>query len=132
MEQSSGRSLIKWLELTVSGRWKKLGAKMTVHPVSVGEGQQCFAMALDQRWLCGSDGALTFFDSMTAATRFLQLLNVDNYVEGEGCGRDTSWRDAFQCFQLDAKGLRTCDKCRIGGDSRAQAMREFARCEERW
>lgn len=132
MSRSCDRPLMKWLELSVSGSWKKNDATMTVHPVSTGEHQQCFALALDRRWLCGSDGALTFFDSKAAATRFLELLNVEDYVEGEGCERMALGADPFQCFQYGAKGLKSCDKCARGDESRSAAVREFARWEERW
>lgn len=132
MEHGNKRSVIKWTELSVSERWKKAGAKMAVHPVSIGEGRQCFALALDQRWLCGSDGALTFFDSRGAATRFLQLLNVEGYVDGEGGHCGASRRDPLQCFQLGTTGLKTCDQCRIGDESRVRALHDFAPCEECW
>lgn len=132
MNISNGKPLIKWLELSVSGAWKKGGATMTVHPVNVGRDRQCYALALGQRWVCGSDGALTFFDSVTAAGRFLELLNVDDYAQGDGCDGASLARDPCQCFQFGGKGLRTCDKCRIGDESRAQAIREFARWEECW
>jgi len=105
---------------------------MKVLPVVTGEDQQCYALALDQRWLCGSDGALTFFDSKAAATRFLELMNVDKYVEGEGSEPVALGSDPFQCFQYGAKGLKSCDKCMRGDESRSAAVREFARWEERW
>lgn len=132
MSRTCDKPLMKWLELSVSACWKKNDATLTVHPVSMGENQQCFALTLDQRWLCGSDGALTFFDSKAAATRFLELLNVNDYVEGDdGVGLEFGV-DPFQCFQYGAKGLKSCDKCARGDESRSAAVREFARWEERW
>lgn len=132
MSRTCDKPLMKWLELSVSACWKKHDATMTVHPVRTGENQQCFALALGRRWLCGSDGALTFFDSKAAATRFLELLNIRDYVEGEGGAGLEFAADPFQCFQYGARGLKSCDKCARGDESRSAAVREFARWEECW
>jgi hypothetical protein len=121
---------IKWLELAVSSRWRDSLA--AVHLLTLSEGSSCFGVTLDGRWLRSSDGALTCFDSMAAATRFLQLLNVNSVAVGDRPGCSAAGRNAFQCFHLDGHGLRMCAKCSAGDEARSAAAREYARWEDRW
>lgn len=132
IHRNKGKPVIKWLELAGATRAQKEGAVAAVHTIDLDERQPCFGVTLDQRWLCGSDGALTFFDSMAAASRFMRLLNVDRLANGGDSNCDVTRQDAFQCFQLGAEGISTCNKCRFGEDARSHSSREHARSEERW
>ncbi len=132
VHRNDEKPIVKWLELAISPRWQKEDVVAAVHPMQLGERQACFAVTLDQRWLCSSDGAPTFFDSLAAATRFLHLLNVDRLAMGGRCDCEASGQDPLQCFHLDAKGLTVCNECQAGDKARSQAARYDARSEERW
>jgi hypothetical protein len=132
VRRNGGKPIIKWLELAISPRWQEEGTVAAVHPMQVGERQPCFGITLDQRWLCSSDGALTIFDSMAAATRFLQLLNMDRLARGGRCDLEAPESNPFQCFHLDAKGLTVCRKCRAGDHARWLAAWDDTQWEERW
>lgn len=131
MRRHGDRGVVKWLELAVSQRWQEQEAVVAVHPIAVAERQPCFGVTLDQRWLCGSDGALTFFDSVEAATRFLHLLKIDRLAMGGRRDCDATESAAFQCLQLGAKGLTTCNKCGAGKTARTPMSRAQVRAEER-
>jgi hypothetical protein len=126
------KPIIKWLELAISPRWQEEGRVAAVHPMGVGERQPCFGITLDQRWLCSSDGALTIFDSMAAATRFLQLLKMDRLAMGGDCAFEAVESDPFQCFHLDANGLTVCRKCRAGDHAHWLAAWDETQLEEDW
>jgi hypothetical protein len=132
MRWNSDKPVIKWLELAISARWQEEGVVAAVHPMNLGEPQPCFGVTLDQRWLCSSDGALTIFHSMAAATRFLNLLNVDQLTVGRPCDGETPGPDPFQCFHLDAKGLTVCGKCPAGDHARWLSAWDDSQAEERW
>lgn len=109
MYANNGQSIIGWLELAVSSRWQ--GAIAAVHPIDLDQHQPCCGVTVDQRWLCGSDGALTLFDSISAATRFLNLLNVERIAKGGRRDCVIAEQKTLQCFQLGAKGITACNKC---------------------
>ena len=132
MLSHNDQSLIKWLELAVSPSWQDMGAVAMLRPIQIDERLPCFGVTLDQRWLCGSDGTLTFFDSVSTATRFLNLLHVDRIAVGESCDGMASRQMRFQCFQLCARGLKPCHKCQVGEAAYSRATVECARAEERW
>jgi len=124
MRTNSGEPAIGWLELTASSKWR--GAIASVHPINLDEHQLCYGVTVEQHWLCDSDGALTIFESMSAATRFLHLLNMDRIGKGGSRDRNELGHAAFQCFQLTARGLKACNKCRVGNRVCAQGHCEYA------
>jgi hypothetical protein len=126
------RPIVKWLELAISSRWQEEGAVASVHPMRVGERQPCYGITLDQRWLCSSDGALTVFDSMAAATRFLGLLNMDHLAVERRGESELPESDPCQCFHLDDKGLTVCRKCRAGDHPNWLAAWNESQLEEAW
>lgn len=133
MRRNSDVPTIKWLELAISPRWQEEDAvAATVHPIPAGGHQPCFGITLSQRWLCSSDGALTIFDSLAAASRFLQLLNIDRLATGGRRDFETLQSDPFQCFHLDAKGLTVCRQCRAGDHERWLAAWSDTHLEEAW
>lgn len=101
------KAVIGWLELAVSSK----EAIAAVRPMTWDEHQQCCGVTVGQRWLCGSDGTLTCFNTVSAATRFLNLLQVDRIAQGGRHDCNESERDAFQCFKLGARGILPCNKC---------------------
>lgn len=129
MSEAEDKRVVKWIDLALSSRRQDVVA--AVHPIALHENRPCVAVTLDQRWLCGSDGALTFFDSMSAATRFLSLLRVNRFAP-DGGDADIPGEVSYQCFQLDAQGITACSKCRIGFEAQSRSAREFAQQEERW
>lgn len=100
-------------------------AVAAVHPVTRGGRQPCFGVTLDQRTLCGSGGCLTLFDSMAAASRFLQSLNVHCLVLGAPFDGDVLAADAAQCFRLVPSGLAPCGKCLGRMDMQQPACANF-------
>ena len=116
--------ILGWLELAVLSR--RHDGIAVLHAVDRGNAQPCCGVTVDQRWLCGNDGAMTFFDSLASATRFLSLLNVPRIATGGS--RDSNWvgQDHFQCFQLGAKGFLPCTKHCVVETTRSNQSRQFA------
>jgi hypothetical protein len=102
---------ITWLELAVSAissRLHKVGATVVVHLMDIEGSQAWWGVTLGDRWLRGSNGALTVFDSLPAANLFLRLLKVDRFKIGEHCQRDAGlvWPD-HEVFTMGDK----CKRC---------------------
>lgn len=79
---------VSWLELAHSGvllSRQELGARVVVRLMDLQASQAWWGITLDDRWLRGSDGAVTIFDSLSAANRFLRLLKVSRFDIGEHC-----------------------------------------------
>jgi len=102
---------ITWLELAVSAissRLHKVGATVVVHLMDIEGSQAWWGVTMGDRWLRGSNGALTVFDSLPAANLFLRLLKVDRFKIGEHCQRDAGlvWQD-HEVFTMGDK----CKSC---------------------
>lgn len=108
------KQIITWLELAmsvVSPQWRKAEAEVVVRPVDMDQGVARWGITQEGRWLCGGDGLLTVFDSLAAASRFLDLLKVDRFTLGDPCDGD-AWvceQDDFQCFRLAQRRLAACN-----------------------
>jgi len=124
----------KWPELAAGPNGQDRPIRAAVFPVVVEDGKRCFAVSVDQRWLCGSRGELTFFDTIAAASRFLQLVRMPVHgLRFEPAQAPTvAETQAVQCFSLSRQGLTSCCRCRLGQHSRALEAREYARQDERW
>ena len=133
MHTNKDRTIVKWVDLAVLKGSHEGSGIAEVCPMEFDDRQRCFGVTLDHHWLCGSDGALTFFDSLLAASRFLRLLDVDHQAM-DGCNDcAVSDNQAFQCFQLGAQGgLTACNKCHIGDVCNSKSVREEARWDDRW
>jgi len=70
-----------WLELAGAHK-RPQGGKVRIHPV-VGPEGACYALTLDRRWLCGSDGSVTLFHGLGAVVRFLQVAQVADFEAGD-------------------------------------------------
>jgi len=101
----------------------------------IGElGEPCFAVTLDQRWLCGSQGEVAFFNSVAAASRFLQLLRVPVGGLAFGSPQTFDEREGWrrQCFRLSAHGLAACRQCAQGELACVREAQELQRQDDRW
>ena len=132
MNQQASASEIRWPEFLGAPLHERKRARAAICPIVTEEGGACFAVTLDQRWLCGSGGERTCFDSIAAAARFLQLMKVNGlYFEAP---RAAEARDpgGFQCFRLSSHGLTSCDRCRVGENACVREAQEYARQQDRW
>lgn len=126
---------ITWLELAmsaVSPRWQE-GAGVIVRPIDMGRSKPCFGITHGQRWLRGSDGALTVFDSLAAATLFLHLLKVERVTLGEPLDDAEEWeQETFNCCRLEGRRFEVCENQRCSpGMARVLVCRPHGRLEER-
>lgn len=112
MSKDSGKHFLTWMKSAIAPILHRGSREATVHPMSVPGGKPCFAVTIDQCWLCGDDGALTLFDSLAAAAHFLNLLNIEGFAHGEPSARGIELDEARQCFQLGRNGLTGCQECR--------------------
>lgn len=79
---------ISWLEMAQAGvslPCLELGKRVIVRLMDLQGSQAWWGVTLDDRWLRGSHGTVTIFDSLPAASRFLQLLKVNRFNIGEHC-----------------------------------------------
>ena len=134
MKSSAQDRELKWPELAGDCFRPPAAAKAAVLPIVGERGEPCFAVTVDQRWLCGSEGDLALFDSVAAASRFLQLVKVPIHrlLFGPAQVLDRYWGKRRQCYRLAGQGLASCSQCRIGEQSRAREVDEFARQDDCW
>lgn len=123
---------IKWPEFAVAPSRQRESARAVVIPMVVKRGGPCFAVTVDQRWLCGSEGELTFFSSMAAARRFLELMKVDGFSFGVAQAVAAQHCTRVQCYCLASQGLRACTRCSIGELAAARAVKEEALQQNYW
>ena len=97
-----------WLEVARVPQWQPQGAKVCIHPV-VGPKGECYALTLDSRWLCGTDGSVTLFHGLGAAVRFLQLAHVNDFEAGEPADLASCVATGVQCLGVrGGRNLRPC------------------------
>jgi hypothetical protein len=124
----------RWPEIAAGPARLQKAVRAAVFPVIVEQGERCFGVSIDQRWLRGSQGELTFFDTIAAASRFLQLvkLPVHGLVFAPPQTIELHRGHAVQCFSLSRQGLAGCCRCQLGQRNRAREAREYARQDECW
>jgi hypothetical protein len=71
---------IHWVTIAFSARREILGAVIHVVDSKADETRR-FGITVGQRWVVGTDGHQTTFDSPAAARRFLEQLGVDRVEE---------------------------------------------------
>ncbi len=104
----TSRDIATWLELFVAPEWRKSACKIRVHAVGGRDGN-CFAISMDDRWLCAAGGALTVFCGRESALHFLKLLRVDDFESGEPPQNGLRCEGNRCCLSADgAKGLTRC------------------------
>lgn len=114
-----------WLELALSAassRWPELSTRVVVRLLDLQGSQAWWGVTLDERWLRGGNGAITIFDSLPAADRFLRLLKVKCFNIGKHC-------DADPCVEGQAQEVYTlgdrCNHCQRGACEAALGQHIF-------
>jgi hypothetical protein len=85
-----------WLEMGAL-QWRPQGGTVRIHPV-VGPQGECYALTLDHRWLCGTNGSVTLFHGLGAAVRFLQLAQVNDFQPGDPTDLSARGAVGVQCL----------------------------------
>jgi hypothetical protein len=134
MKSQACASEVRWPDFAGTSSWQQHHVNAAICPVVIGEGQPCFAVTVDQRWLCGSEGERTFFNTMAAASRFLNLVKVPGhaFMFGPPQALKLRERESSQCFRLANQGLASCRDCWIGERSHALEAQEHARQDDCW
>jgi hypothetical protein len=97
-----------WLDMAGASQWRPRGAKVRIHPV-VGPKGECYALTLDRRWLCGTDGSVTLFHGLRAAVRFLQLARVNDFEAGDPADLAGGLAEGVQCLCVHrGRSLQAC------------------------
>lgn len=98
-----------WLELAVAPDWHRERRRIRVHAVGPREGT-CYAISMDDRWLCAGSGELTVFHGLSAALHFLKLLRIEDFEPGEATDLPSVGSGQRYCMCTDKnKGLQPCD-----------------------
>ena len=71
-----------WLDLALVPVRGRDRTQLRVHAVGGRKGG-CYAVSMDGRWLCASDGSLTVFHGRPAAERFLEVAGVEDAASGD-------------------------------------------------
>jgi len=98
-----------WLELAVAPDWRRSRCRIRVHAVA-GRGYSCYAISMDDRWLCVGSGELTVFHGLSAALHFLKLLRIEDFEPGETTVLPCVGNGDHYCLCNDrTKGLLPCN-----------------------
>lgn len=98
-----------WLEIAVAPDWRREKYRIRVHAVGPRE-SKCYAISMDERWLCAGSGQLTVFHGLSAALHFLKLLRIDDFEPGESTDMPTIGMNNRYCICADRmKGLSSCE-----------------------
>ena len=111
MKAAAGRPAT-WLEVAGSPQWGAQDAKVRIHPVAGPKGE-CYALTLDNRWVCGTNGGVTLFHGLGAVVRFLQLAHVNDFEAGEQTDLSACMASGVQC--LAVRGGRKLQPCTAKG-----------------
>jgi hypothetical protein len=102
------RQVATWLELAVAPEWRRNTCRIRVHPVG-GREDHCFAISMNDRWLCSGSGGLTVFCGRDTAARFLKLMRIDDFEAGEPPVEPVSCDASRYCLCIDRNsGLKRC------------------------
>lgn len=101
-----------WLELAVAPDWQRQRAQIRLHPVKGQEGR-CFALSMNDRWLCVSQGQLTVFRGRDAAARFLKLVHVEHAQDSDESPEETVACDGshYCLYAENDQQLSPCRDC---------------------
>ena len=89
-----------WLELAVAPEWRRKTMQVCVHPVGTGK-EQCFAISMDGRRLCASNGQLTTFRGRSAVERFLHMVQIDTFDLAEPDPTMSAFPRGYFCMCLN-------------------------------
>lgn len=99
-----------WLEIAVAPAWRRDQFEISMHPVSDCS-TDCFVLFMDDKVVCSGNGQPTVFKGESSAKRFLQLVNISDYVVGAPCpiGNHGFLGACCLCVQADGR-LLTCPR----------------------
>jgi len=89
-----------WLELAVAPEWRRKTMNVCVHPIGE-KGEQCFAISMDGRYLCASNGQLTTFRGRPAVERFLHMVQIDSFDLAAPDPRMNAFPRGYFCLSLN-------------------------------
>lgn len=108
-----------WLELAVAPAWRLHSTHIRVHPVGP-EGDQCFAVSMDGRRLCATNGKLTTFRGRRAVEHFLSMVHVDDFEFGAPYHPERPNACGHFCLCLNQQdSLTPCDEYCEASDTQA-------------
>jgi hypothetical protein len=100
-----------WLELAAAPLLRREDCCVKLHAVGH-EDSRCFAISMDDRWVCAGNGDLTVFKGLGAALHFLEVLRVDAFEPGERTPQSQLHQRGHCCLMADRqKGLLPCRAC---------------------
>ena len=104
-----------WLDTVAATHFHHAPVEARLHPVLDGQAEapdaehQCYAISVDGRWLCSSNGRITVLRGLKSARRFLELLKLKGYQNGEPAKFAIDCATSAHCMSLDKRrGLRNC------------------------
>ena len=111
------RKVATWLELAVAPEWRRNEFKVRLHAVGLEKNGGCYAISLDDRWLCVGNGGVTLFHGLSAALHFLKLLGIEHFEPGEAADHSLASHATRYCLASDTQNaLLPCDslqRCRV-------------------
>ena len=100
-----------WLELAAAPVLGREDCRVKLHAVGDEEGS-CFAISMDDRWVCAGNGDLTIFKGLRAALHFLEVLHVEAFEPGERASQVQPCGGGHLCLMADRDGgLLPCRPC---------------------
>lgn len=104
-----------WLELAVAPEWRRNEFKVRVHPLA-GENGSCYAISMNERWVCSGTGGLTVFNGLDTVRHFLELLHISQFESGDTADLGLAEPAHRYCLCTDKQNVLlqcTCSKgCR--------------------
>lgn len=101
-----------WLDTIVATRIRQSPVKATVHPLGQTDRkgtEPCFAVSINGRWLCSTNGRVTVLHGRKAAERFIGLLGISECRTGDPIKLEVDCSSTAHCMGLDRRlTLRTC------------------------
>lgn len=107
-----------WLDTVAATHFHHAPVEARLHPISgsqqLGDADpelQCYAISVDGRWLCSSNGRITILKGLKSARRFLDLLDLSGYQNGEPAQFEIDCTTSAHCMAFDKRrGLRNCTR----------------------
>jgi len=107
----STQRVATWLELAAAPLLRREDCSVKLHAVGH-ESSRCFAISMDDRWVCAGNGDLTVFKGLGAALHFLEVLRVETFEPGERAPHAHMLQAGHCCLMADGrKGLSPCRTC---------------------
>lgn len=106
-----------WLDTVAATHFHHAPVHACLHPIA-GEhantgraNQPCYAISVNGKWLCSSNGRITVLRDLKSAQRFLELLNLPIYENGEPARFEVDCTNSAHCMAFDKRGgLKNCSQ----------------------